>query len=243
MTQGEKNTLDGLYCHGCRQKYDCGGGFDSNSDALYSQLVSLLPSLVLVSKGQGIPGSVTPWAGRPVKPDFVFHCSDSLVVVVEADEDDGHSVSRGHSISKWGAPWQYSRDRNAELAKMQTCAQALHNSYEKSIMFVRCNSDHTSLRLGDTGLSRRAQMVIEKIQAAQSSIGTWPTNSFRLALVDMPNPRVQPGIAIQDTDDVYVSWGNIQQTIIPTDPSVLQEITRGETLARKERRARRNQNQ
>jgi hypothetical protein len=59
LTQDEQNTLDGLYCHGCRQKYDCSGRFDSNSDALSSHLVSLVPSLVLVSQGQGIPGSAT----------------------------------------------------------------------------------------------------------------------------------------------------------------------------------------
>ena len=244
LTQTEKDTLDGLYCHGCRLNYDCGGGFDSNADALHSQLVSLMPSLVLISNGQCIPGSSTPWAESSVKPDIVFHFSESLIVVVEADEDDGHSAaSRGYSISKWGAPSQYSRVLNAELAKMQTCAQALHNSYHKSIIFVRCNSDHTSLRLGDTGLSRRAQMVIEKIQAAQSSIGTWPTNSFRLALVHMPTLRIQPGIAIQDTDDVYVTWDNIQQTINPTEPSVLREITRQETKTRNDRRALRSLNQ
>jgi hypothetical protein len=92
------------------------------------------------------------------------------------------------------------------------------------------------VRLGDTGLSVRAQMVADKIQAAQSSIRTWPTNSFRLALVDMPSSRVR-------VDDVYVSWDNIQQTITPTDPSELRELTRQETLARKERRALRNHNQ
>ena len=126
---------------------------------------------------------------------------------------------------------------------MQTCAQALHTSYHKSILHVRCNSDNISLRLGDTGLSLRAQMVADKIIAAQSSVGMWPPNSFRLALVDMPPSRVQPGTAIQDTDDVYISWNHIQQSINPPDPAVLREITRQETLARKERRALRNQNQ
>jgi hypothetical protein len=242
LTPTEKATLDGLYCQACRQRYDCGSGFDSNSAALYSQLAALMPSIVLISLGKGIPGSATPWAGRPVKPDIVFHFSESLIVV-EADEGDGHSASRGYSIAKWGTPWQYGRDLNAEMAKMQVGALALHNAYHKSILYVRCNSDHTSLRLGDTGLSLRAQMVVDKIRAAQSSIGSWPTNSFRLALVDMPNSRVQPGIAIQDTVDVYVSWGNIQQTIIPTDLSVLHEITRQETIARKERRAIRSLNQ
>jgi hypothetical protein len=187
--------------------------------------------------------SATPWAGRPVKPDIVFHFSGTLIVVVEADDDDGHSVSRGGDISKWGAPWQYSRDLNAEMAKMQVGAQALHNAYHKSILYIRCNSDNSSLRLGDTGVSLRAQMIVDKIIAAQSSIEMWPPNSFRLALVDMPPSRVQPGTAIQDTDDVYVSWDIIQQSINPPDPAVLREITRQETLARKERRAIRNHNQ
>ena len=78
----------------------------------------------LGARGLGIYGSKTPWAGHMVKPDIVFHCSDSPSVVVEADEDYGHSVSQKHSISKCGAPWEYSRDLNAELAKMKTCARA-----------------------------------------------------------------------------------------------------------------------
>lgn len=200
-----------------------------------------MPSLVLISNGQGIRGSSTPWARRMVKPDIVFHYSKSLIVVVEADEDDGHSAtSRGSNISKWGTPWQYSRDLNAEMAKMQTGAQALHQYYDKSVLHVRCNSDNISLRLGDTGLSGRAQMVVDKVLAAQSSVEMWPTNSFRLALVDMPFSRAQPGISIQDTDDVYVSW---DVTINPTDPFVIAEITRQETLARNERRAHRYLNQ
>jgi hypothetical protein len=99
------------------------------------------------------------------------------------------------------------------------------------------------LRLGDTGLSLCAQMIVDKIIAAQSFIEMWPPNSFRLALVDMPPLRVQPGTAIQDTDDVNVSWDIIQQSINPPDPAVLREITRQETLARKERRALGNHNQ
>jgi hypothetical protein len=82
------------------------------------------------------------------------------------------------------------------MAKMQTCAQSLHHSYRKSIIFVRCNSDTTSLRLGNTGLSLRAQKVVDKIVAAQSSIEMCPIKSFRLAPVDMPPSRTQPGIAI-----------------------------------------------
>jgi hypothetical protein len=241
LTQDEKNTEDGFYCHGCREKYNCGSGFDSNADALHSQLVSLLPSLALISNGQCIPGSATPWAGRPVKPDIIFHYSDSLVVVVEADEDDGHSGSRGNNISRFGLPWEYDRDLIAEMAKMQTGAKALHETYGKSILYIRCNSDNTSCRLGDAGLPIRAQMVLGKIRAAQSSIGNWPSNSFRLALVDMPPSRAQPGIAIQGTDDVYIGWDNIQETITPTDPVELREITTRKTLARNERRAPRNQ--
>ena len=207
-------------------------------------MVSLLESFDVISLGKGIAGSKTPWAGSMVKPDIVFHYSESLIVVVEADEDDGHSGSRGSLISKWGHPWQYSRDLHAEMAKMQTGAYALNQTYGKSILFVRCNSNNISLRLGDTGLAVRAQMVVDKIKDAQSSIGMmWPCNSFRLALVDMPPSRIQPGAAIQDTDDVYICWDNIQQTINPPDQAVLREVTRQETLARNERRALRYQNQ
>jgi hypothetical protein len=67
----------------CRPKYDCGTGFDSNSDALYSLLVALMPSLDMISNGQGISGSATPWARRMVKPDIVFCFSGTLIVVVE----------------------------------------------------------------------------------------------------------------------------------------------------------------
>ena len=235
--------MNGLYCHSCRQKYCCGGEFDSNSDVLYSLLDSLMPSHVLITNGQGVPGSATPWAGRLVKPDMIFHFSESLIVLVEADEDDGHSNSRGNNISRFGTPWEYDRDLIAEISKMKTCAQALNNSYQKSILYIRCNSDNISMRLGDSGLFLRAQMIMEKILAAQTSIDSWPAQSFRLALVDMPLSRIQPGTSIQNTDDVYICWGNIQQTITPTDPSVLREITRQQTLARKERRSLRNLNQ
>jgi hypothetical protein len=198
----------------------------------------------VISLGKGIAGSKTPWADSIVKPDIVFHYSESLVVVVEADEDDGHSgTSRGSSISKWGTPWQYSRDLNAEMAKMQTGSKSLFNNYQKQILYIRCNSDNVSLRIGDTGLFVRAQMVVEKIIAAQSSVGMWPNNCFRLALVDMPPSRIQPGDAMQGSEDVYISWENIQQTINPNHPDVLREITRQETLAKNKRREARYQNQ
>lgn len=38
-----------------------------------------------------------------VKPDTAFHFGP-LIVVIEADDDDGHSVVRGNDISKWGTP-------------------------------------------------------------------------------------------------------------------------------------------
>ena len=115
LTRAEKDTLNGLYCLSCRQKYDCDSGFDNNSDALYSQLVALLPLIELISRGTGVRGSVNPWSGAMSKPDIIFHF-ESLIVVVEADDDDGHSVSRGSDISKWGSPWEYSRDLNAEIS-------------------------------------------------------------------------------------------------------------------------------
>ena len=125
----------------------------------------------------------------------------------------------------------------AELAKMQSAAKALNNSYQKNVLFIRCNSDHTSLRLVDTGLLERAQMVIQKIINVAASTNLWPPNCFRLALIDMPPSRLQPGTAIHDSDDVFISWENIQQTINPTPPEILKEITRQETESRKQRRA------
>jgi hypothetical protein len=195
-----------------------------------------MPSLVLISKGQGIPGSSTPWSGYMVKPDFVF-LYDSIIVVLEADEDDGHSGSKGNSISKWGTPWKYNRDLIAELSKMQTAAKSLNNSYQKNVLIIRCNSDHTSLRLVDTGLYQRVQTVIQKILNVAASTDLWPPNCFRLALIDMPPSRFQPGTTIHGSDDVFISWENIQQTIDPTPPEILKEITRQETEEKKKRRA------
>ena len=106
----------------------------------------MIPSLVLISKGSGILGSATPWAGKMVKPDFVFHFSESLIVVLEADDDDGHSNSKGNNISRYGTPWGYDRDLIAEIAKMKSCAKALNKTYQKSLLYVRCNSDNISKR-------------------------------------------------------------------------------------------------
>jgi hypothetical protein len=60
--------------------------------------------------------------------------------------------------TRFGDPWQYDRDLNAELVKMQTTSNALNVSYGKNVLFIRCNSDNTSISIGDTGLFRRAQM-------------------------------------------------------------------------------------
>lgn len=235
LSDDEKSTLDGRYCHSCRETYDCGGDFDSNSRVLLDVLVALLPEMELVSAGRGISGSATPWAGRMIRPDMVF-LFRTLVLVVEADEANGHSVG-GRCINKLGAPWQYSRDLNAELAKMQSAAQALSQTYSRPVMFVRCNSDRTSLRLGDTDLSIRARSIVEKVIEAAQLNEVWPSNSFRLTLVDMPPHRVQPGVAIASSDDVFISWENIQLTTAPVDPAVLKEANSQETLARKLRRA------
>jgi hypothetical protein len=240
LTDIELLTLNGLYCNNCRARYDCGGAFDSNSQVLYKLLASLIPTLELISLGKGIRGSKTPWSGYMVKPDIVFHYSQSMIVVVEADEDDGHSAtSRGSSISKWGDPWKYSRDLNAELAKMKTGSQALYEVFKKKILYVRCNSDNISSKLGDAGLATRAQIVVDKIIAAQSCIQMWPTNCFRLALVDMPLCRSHPGTAIRNSRDVYISWLGIQQTITPNNPAEIRRITENETLKRNQRRAQR----
>ena len=80
-------------------------------------------------------------------------------------------------------------------------------------------------------------MVIQKIITVEASSDVWPLNCFRLALVNMPPSRIQPGIPIHGSDDVFISWENIQQTINPTPPEIFREITRQETEARKQRRA------
>ena len=107
-----KKILWMVSCHDCRRKYNCGTGFDSNSEALQSQLQALMPSLVFISEGRGIPGTKSPWtpaaSTRPLKPDFVFRYH-SILVVLECDEDDGHSGSRGNRIEKYGEPWEYDR--------------------------------------------------------------------------------------------------------------------------------------
>ena len=134
---------------------------------------------------------------------------------------------------KYGEPWEYDRDLIAELGKMQSISKALFNQHGKNVLFIRCNSDHTSLRLGDTGLQHRAEMVIQKIITVEASSDVWPLNCFRLALVDMPPSRIQPGIPIYGSDDVFISWTHIQQTINPTPPEILKEITRQETEEKK----------
>ena len=192
----------------------------------------------LFQKGIGIPGTKSPGTpdsrARPLKPDIVFRYQ-SIIVVLEADEDDGHSgTSRGSDISKYGEPWKNSRDLIAELGKMHFTSTIQSASQE----VIRCNSDHTSLRLVDTGLHQRAQMVIQKIINVAASTDLWPVNCFRLALVDMPPSRIQPGTPpTHGSDDVFISWTHIQQTINPTPPEILREITRQETEARKQRRA------
>jgi hypothetical protein len=51
LNQADKETLDGLYCQSCRQKYDCGSGFDNNSDA--------------TSRFTAINGTHFPWSWYP----------------------------------------------------------------------------------------------------------------------------------------------------------------------------------
>ncbi|KAJ3012668.1 UNVERIFIED_CONTAM: hypothetical protein HDU68_001077 [Siphonaria sp. JEL0065] len=101
-------------------------GFDANSGTLFSQVKCHL-TLETVSSSSTVPNSATPWSGRAVKPDFVFEVPGFSGVngVLEADDDDGHSVSRGNNITRYGGEWNYDRDLNAELAKMKSVAFAL----------------------------------------------------------------------------------------------------------------------
>ena len=230
----EKNFLDGLYCFKCREKYDCGGDFDSNSTVLLLQLQRLIPHIEIISLGKGIVGSANPWSKWMVKPDIVGHYSDNLIVVVEADDYDGHSKSRGNKIDKWGTPWQYERDLLAERAKMMTCTKALYSTYRKSVVFIRCNSDNRSDRIPDIGLVRRAQMVVDKIQDAQSSVGSWPADSFRVAFCDMPSQRIQDGLKIAD---IFLRWNDMPQTLVATSESDRKAITKKETEEKNARRA------
>jgi hypothetical protein len=236
LTEDEKETLDGLFCEACRVKYNCGIGFDANSDALHALLSNLVPSIEVISLGKGIFGSSNSWSGNQTKPDMVFKYSASLLVVVEADDDDGHNGSRGNDISRFGEPWKYDRDLNAELVKMQTTCKALESFHGQKVLFIRCNSDHTSIRLGDTGLALRAQMIVDKILEVSLSVDLIPENCFRLSLVDIPAIHQQTGNPIEGSEDVYISWESIQQTTIPTSPEELNEIRRVRRDAQKERR-------
>jgi hypothetical protein len=238
LTQEEKELLDGLYCQACRKMYGyyAHSTFDDNSRVLKELVLDALPTLVDIPVSGGIAGSKTPWAGRMVKPDMAFHYG-SLIVVIEADDDDGHSVSRGNNISKFGTPWKYDRDLQAERAKMQTAAQALWNTYHKPILFIRCNSDHESVRISgrDIGVVLRSRLVMEKMRHA--SVTSFPSNHFRLGLVDMPLSRIQKGIPIAGSNDVYISWLNIQQTITPVDPEVLRQMNGESRRKQRNRRA------
>jgi hypothetical protein len=105
LTQEEKDTLDGRYCFTCRKNYgyDADYTFDDNSRVLKELVMDSLATLAEIPVSGGIAGSKTPWAGRKVKPDMAFHFG-SLIVVIEADNNDGHSVSRGNNISNRGLP-------------------------------------------------------------------------------------------------------------------------------------------
>ncbi|KAJ3130671.1 hypothetical protein HK100_007731 [Physocladia obscura] len=101
-------------------------GFDANYATLISQVNCHL-TLETVSCGSTVPNSATPWSGRSVKPDLVFKVPgfSGVTGALEADDDDGHSVSRGNNITRYGGEWKYDRDLNAELAKMRSVAFAL----------------------------------------------------------------------------------------------------------------------
>ena len=101
-----RNGNTGWIVLSCLQKevrYYAEAAFDKNSRVLKGLVMEAFPTLVDIPVSGGILASKTPWAGRMVKPDMAFHFG-SLIVVIEADDDDGHSVSRGNNISKWGIP-------------------------------------------------------------------------------------------------------------------------------------------
>ncbi len=168
-----------------------------------NNVLEKLPTLNVLSRGRGVIGAVSPWSNRLLKPDAVFEVNEDLAVVLEADDDDGHSRSRGNNITRFGGPWQYSRDLNAEMAKMKSVARALSASHPQ-VLFIRCNSDNKSIRIGDIGCLKRAHMVACKIREISSSSNQWKADCFRLCLVDMPSSRSQDGFAIDGTDDVWI---------------------------------------
>ncbi len=202
-------------------------------------LKSVLSGFEVLSKGSGIPEAKTPWAGSLCKPDFVLDFK-SIIVVLECDDDSGHSGSRGNRIEKYGDPWKYARDLNAERAKMMLVSRELSKKNEK-ILYIRANSDNESLNGSDPGCVKRAQDVAKIIIAVEADPTPFPDNCFRLSLVDMPAKRYQEGCLIPNSSDVFISWDDVQQTINPTDPATLRTIAQDKTRKQKQRRAEREQ--
>lgn len=114
--------------------------------------------------------------------------------------------------------------------------------HHKPILIIWCNSDHESARFsgGDTGVVVRSRLVVEIMQQALASISSFPSNHLRLALVDISPSRIQQGISIAESNDVYISWLNIQQTITPVDPEVRRQINDISRKKQKDRRASRH---
>ena len=137
--------------------------------------------LKIISTGSQVKGSKTV-AGNPVKPDIIIEYRRSLLVIIEADDVDGHS---GNVTS---------RALPVELAKMKSVACALSTRGQK-MLYIRCNSDNVSKRLnGDRGCAQRASLVYQAIYSTAISTVVWPANSFILAFVDMPPERMKlPG--------------------------------------------------
>jgi hypothetical protein len=235
---------DSKYCVDCILKYNPTGTFDLNADHLLQQILNILPDNEILSNGSAIPDTKAPWAGeqsRGVKPDAVL-IFKSIVIIFEADEDDGHSASGGGDISKWGEPWQFNRDLNAERAKMQVAASISSARYGKRVLCARINSDNRSIRIpaGDIGCATRAQLLADAIQRIESDTIPFPANSFRLALIDMPASRRQEGIAIPDSSNVFITWFDIQQTTAPNPKKFIENVTRQQREAQKARRAKRS---
>ena len=165
----------------------------------------------------------------------------------EADDGNGHD-NHGGAISHWGTPWTHNRALNAELAQAQSVAKVLSDRYGKRVLVIRVNSDNGSKRMpeNDFGCHTRAKMVADIINKVEDDQTPFPQNSFRFSLVDMPERRKQPGTLISTSThahEVFISWLNIQQTIIPTTKDFRDNLNKMKREAQKERRDNRKREQ
>ena len=69
-----------------------------------------------------------------IRPDAVC-LYRALVVVIEADDFNGHSGGGDYTISRFGTPWTHNRALNAELAQAKDVARVLSERYGKGSFF------------------------------------------------------------------------------------------------------------